>query len=237
MSLPPGDTAAYSAAINALLPRGWAWPRTPESNLARLVGALAAGFSRVHAAIERFLVVEADPRTTEDLLPDWERAFGLPDECVADAEMTLVERHRALVGRIAARGGQSIAYLVGLAAWHGYNISIAEYRPATCVDACDTPVYTDAWIFVFQVHAPEETVRWATCVDYCNVALRTWGNTRLECLINRAKPAHTIALFAYSGADLPFVLDAGAAGAPFGIVLSGGGDGDPSGTVLSEGNP
>lgn len=197
-TLPPGDPDAYAAAINALLPRGRAWPRDPDSNLARLVGALAAGFARIHAAIARVLVVETDPRTTEDLLPEWERAFGLPDACVADAEMTIAERHDALVGRITGRGGQSIAYLTTLAAAHGYQVSIDEFRPATCADPCDIPLYTDDWVFAFRVNASEETLHDATCADFCTAPLRTWGNQRLECLIDRTKPAHIIALFAYS---------------------------------------
>ena len=129
----------------------------------------------MHRAIARLLVVEADPRTVEDLLPEWERAFGLPDACVADAEMTIVERRRVLTAKVAARGGQSPAFLVALALAHGYPVTIDEFRPATCIDPCDTPVYGDEWAYAFRVNAAELNVTWATCVDLCNVPLAHLG--------------------------------------------------------------
>ena len=35
--------AAYAAALQALLPAGWAWPRAPEANLTRCVQAIGVG--------------------------------------------------------------------------------------------------------------------------------------------------------------------------------------------------
>jgi uncharacterized protein YmfQ (DUF2313 family) len=195
---------------------------------------LAAGFARLHRAVARLLVVEADPRTVEDLLPEWERAFGLPDPCVADAETTIVERRRVLTAKVAAKGGQSRAFLIALAAAHGYEVTIDEFRPATCVDPCDTPVYGDEWAYAFRVNAAELNVTWATCVDLCNVPLRTWGNARLECLIDRAKPAHTIALYAYA-ATVPTILDDGEVGDPSGTLLDDGTPADFPGFVLDGG--
>ena len=37
----------------------------------------------------------------------------------------------------------------------------------------------------------------ARCGDHLGVRLRGWGSIKLECLINRHKPAHSIVLFAY----------------------------------------
>ena len=37
--------------------------------------------------------VESDPRITLELLPDWERAWGLPDPCFRSAQ-TIAERQR-----------------------------------------------------------------------------------------------------------------------------------------------
>ena len=41
------------------------------------------------------LIDESDPRSTLEMLNDWERAFGLPDSCT-DAADTLAERQNAL---------------------------------------------------------------------------------------------------------------------------------------------
>jgi uncharacterized protein YmfQ (DUF2313 family) len=233
-SMIEADEGAYTGLVQALLPGGWAWPRAPEANLTRLVQALGDGFARVHRAVARLLVIEADPRTVEDLLPEWERAFGLPDPCVGDAEMTLAERRRVLTAKVAAKGGQSRAYLIALAAAHGYAVTLEEFRPATCIDPCDTPVYGEPWAYAFRVNAAELNVVWATCVDLCNVPLRTWGNARLECLIDRAKPAHTIALYAYTP-PLPTILDDGTPADPTGTLLDDGTPGDFPGFVLDGG--
>jgi uncharacterized protein YmfQ (DUF2313 family) len=139
-----------------------------------------------------------------------------------------------LTAKVAARGGQSIAYLVALALDHGYPVTIDEFRAATCIDPCNTPVYGDDWAYAFRVNAAELNVTWATCVDLCNVPLRTWGNARLECLINRAKPAQTIALFAYAPGE-PTILDDGAPGDVTDTLLEDGAPGDFPGYLLDGG--
>ena len=55
------------------------------------------------------LEIESDPRTTVELLPDWERAWGLPDPCFPNAT-SIAERQNMLVLVMTLLGGQSRAF-------------------------------------------------------------------------------------------------------------------------------
>lgn len=59
-------------------------------------------------------------------------------------------------------------------------------------------VTDEPWQFVWQVNAALNTVRDFTTEDDTEMALAVWGNTLMECVINRYKPAHTLVIFAYS---------------------------------------
>lgn len=109
----------YRVLLQALLPHGAAWPRDPDAVLTALLQAFADEFARVDVRVED-LFNEMDPRTTYELLEDFERVTGLPDPCVP-AEQTVNERRAALVTRLTGQGGQSIAYFLGLAAALGYG--------------------------------------------------------------------------------------------------------------------
>jgi uncharacterized protein YmfQ (DUF2313 family) len=93
---------------------------------------LVGGFSQiwgdpVDARAADLLEIESDPRTTIELLPEWEYNFGLPDPCYT-APQTIDERHLALVMRMTMLGAQSRAFFIATAAQIGYTITITEYR-------------------------------------------------------------------------------------------------------------
>lgn len=188
--------ADYLSVRQALLPTGGAWPREPEATLTRVLSAEAEEDARLHnRALD--LVEESDPRTTVQMIADWERVCGLPDACSAAFATTLDERRAAVVARLTSRGGQSRAFYIALAASLGYEATIEEFFPFTCESECEDPIYGPEWHFTWRVRAPEETIRELTCETPCEEPLRKWGNELLECAIARAKPAHTNVLFGY----------------------------------------
>lgn len=189
------DRAAYTAQLQALLPSGAAWPREPEAALTRLLDALAAELAIIDGRAAQ-LIEEADPRSTSELLPDWERVVGLPDPCAGD-DQTLAGRRERLVQKLTTRGGQSRAYFIRLAAALGYPITITEFRPFTCNSYCDDGLDPDPWRFVWRVNAPAVTIRPFTAESGCDEPIRAWGNEVLECAISRHKPAHTNVIFGY----------------------------------------
>jgi uncharacterized protein YmfQ (DUF2313 family) len=164
-----------------------------------MLTALAVEFARIDMRAAE-LREEADPRTTVEMLPDWERVAGLPDPCAGQAQ-TLAERRQRLVAKLAARGGQSIAYFVGIAAQLGYTVTIEEFRVFTCVSRCIDALNPPPWQHAWRVRAPTNTVRTMTAESGCDEPLASWGNQILECVIGRLKPAHTHVIFAYGAAE------------------------------------
>lgn len=189
-------TDDYLAQLQALLPHGPAWPRDAGATLTRLLQAMADELARVDSRAAQ-LIDEADPRTTYELLADWERVAGLPDTCVTAAQTT-AQRRAALHARLATLGGQGTAYFIALAASLGYTVTITEFRLHTVNDDVEHPLYGHPWQFAWQVNAPLNTVGTLSVTDTVADPLAWWGNELLECVIRRLKPAHTHTLFAYS---------------------------------------
>lgn len=167
-------------------------------NLATELAAEGNALDGVQAAADQILD-EADPRTTAAMLPDWERVYGLPDPYVVAAgiDQSFQERRAALVAKATLQGGQSRAFFIALAAALGYAITITEGAPQTTESDTEYPVYDEQYRFVWWANAPAVTVRDRTSEDDSEMATAVWGNGLLEAMINRYKPAHTLALFAY----------------------------------------
>ena len=73
------------------------------------------------------LLLEIDPRTTVQLLADWERVYGLPDEGLMTA-VTIAERQARLTAKVMQTGGLSKAYFKSLLEQAGYTVLIDEPR-------------------------------------------------------------------------------------------------------------
>ncbi|MDE2104744.1 MAG: DUF2313 domain-containing protein [Patescibacteria group bacterium] len=197
MTAPIYSNAEFAAALQALLPRGRAWPREAEAVQAQTVAALAPSPRRVTDAA-RALLVDAFPPSTEELLPEWEESLGLPDPCAGESP-DVPTRRAQVVARLAAFGGQSIAYFVALAKAIGYDITITQFTPFRFGDTFGSALNGIDWIFAWQVNAPQFTVTYFELgSSVFGEPFASWGNNVLQCEINRLAPAHTIVLFSYS---------------------------------------
>ena len=196
MGMSRGD---YLSQLQALLPQGPAWPREPDALLTRLLDGFAEEFARVDARADQ-LIEEADPRTTYELLADWERVAGLPGTCalLAGIDLTVEQRRAALVAKITERGGQSRAYFIALAALLGFTITITEFHEYSVNDDIESALNGEDWNFAWQINAPLNTVIDMTVASNVDTPLSVWGNALLECALSKDKPAHTVALFAYT---------------------------------------
>ena len=187
----------YRTQLIALLPRGIIWESEAGSVLYNVIDAIAQQFARVDSRLTQ-LIEETDPRTTSEMLTDWERAYGLPDACTDEVD-TIAERLNVLYQKVTATGGQSRQYYIDVAAALGFEITIDEFRPFTVESNVDYALYSTQSRFYWRVNAPEETVRYFTVDSSAAEPLSDWGNEILECVINRLKPAHTTAIFSYGG--------------------------------------
>lgn len=193
--------AAYQDALLQLLPPGVAWSRDPGSSMGRLMLALADEFARIDTRVGD-LINEADPRTTLELLVDWERVAGLPDAC-AGAPDNIGERRVALVNKLAQRGGQSIPYFTAIAERLGYVVEIVETDALKAGFRAGARCNGDAWRFAWIVHVIVGSAEYRSNVSRFRVGsragerLRGFSALNLECLIRRAKPAHSEVMFRY----------------------------------------
>jgi uncharacterized protein YmfQ (DUF2313 family) len=189
--------SAYTTHLAAHLPQGDAWPREGGSWLMRLLGWMAGEFARIDARVADVLR-EADPRTTVEMLADWEDECGLPDACSGLAE-TLEARRAAVIQRLTSTGGASRGYFIALAATLGYpGATVTEFKPFTTGSACTDAVNGAGWLWTWRLNLPTSTRIWNfTAQSACNEPLRSWGDGALECIVGRLKPAHTHVIFGY----------------------------------------
>lgn len=190
---------AYGRQLGQLLPPGAAWTQEPESNLQRLLRALGQSLARVHLRNDA-LFRETDPRQTYELLDRWEAVLGLPDNCSLEGSQTVRERVQAVVAKLISLGGQSRAYFLAVAAALGYvNATITEYQARRHGRArMGEPYGGEDWEEAWQLNLPEQQV---AVRQYGQAVLgepyQVWGDTRLECIVSRDKPAGSIVLFSY----------------------------------------
>jgi uncharacterized protein YmfQ (DUF2313 family) len=192
----------YAQVLADLLPRGLAWPRDPAAVIMLTMRGLAEEYARV---TERNcdLLAESYPCGSTETLPDWERICGLPDPCTGPLD-TLQQRRAAVCGVLGARGGQSAAYFIQLAADHGYDIEITEYTPFRVdLNSVEDPLLDSAWWFTWTISTPEHAAITYFRTDQSAVEepLASWGDQQLECLILKHAPAHTIPMFEYTQAE------------------------------------
>lgn len=199
MALSPEELAElYADQLEALLPPGVLFKSPVGPNLRALLLAIADEFARAHGRVEQLLREQA-PRTTSELLGDWERAVGLPDSC-AEQSTSTDERRAAVLARLSVPGGTSAAALEALAIALGYTITLEEHRVFRIGSRIGDRLYgvEGGWPWTFTVHAPVVTARFFRVgSSSTGDPLATFSNAPLECNVNRVKPAHSHALFAY----------------------------------------
>lgn len=186
--------------ILALLPFGRAWARSEGSNLSKLAQGAGESLEEVDRRSAE-LLDELDPSSTAELVRDWERVLGLPDEC-AGAGSTLSERRDFIVAKLVGLGGQRAADLIALAALFGYTITIEEISVSNTtvgeIEVGDYEVAADTDAHHFIVHSEATPTFDLEAGDIeIDTELGYGGVDALECLINRHKPAHTSVSFVY----------------------------------------
>lgn len=178
---------SYGQQLSQLAPRGKAIPKALDSRFRQLLFAVAFMLARVEKRA-RDLLNEFDPRTTVELLPEWERLVGLPDPCTGPAE-TLQERRARVVQKLNPAKYQNLAFYQDLATRLGYVVTIQEFIPM------ESP-------FLWRVTVTEPRITFFRCgQSRCGDRLRSIERADdLECLLFRLKPAHTTLEVAYTGA-------------------------------------
>lgn len=210
----------YAQGFLSLLPRGAIWNRDLTRLVMRICDGLARFWAYVDSRAADLLERESDPQRTLELLPEWERAWGLPEECFPEAQ-TIGERQKMLVTKMTWQGGQSRQYFIDIMAWLGFRVVIREWAPfmagvSRCGDTRERDE-NDEHDFEFKGHrwyigAPENRFVWTAQVGYMGLVwfraaagragvdhhLEFINPLAVECLLMRWKPAHTWLRFDYT---------------------------------------
>lgn len=189
----------YRHSLTQLLPSGPAWTQEPGSALQRLLGALGQALARVEQVSDS-LYQETDPRQTYALLDRWETLLGLPDGCSLAGSLTVLERVQAVVTRLIDRGGQSRSDYIALAEALGYpGATITEHRARRHGRAeMGEPYGGDDWEQAWQLNLPtSQVVGRRYGLSGIGEPYRFWGDSQLECVLSKSKPAGSILFFSY----------------------------------------
>lgn len=187
----------FREQVMRLLPRGMAWARERVTNIYLWAYGVACEFFRVDTRAKD-LLEEADPRTTLELLEEWEEVVGIPDECAPPAN-TLERRRADVVARLTQQGGINKQFYIDFALSLGFTITIYEFRPfRASFSSANDPCCDMIWNHVFRVNAPVETIKYFSAgISQAGDPLASWGNAFLECSINKRIPSGKIAIYAY----------------------------------------
>jgi len=189
-------TAQYEQMLGALLPRGPAWDGYDP-----LLLGFAPVMSRAHLSADA-LMLETDPRSVTELIDRYESISGLPDKCTPAGSQTLQQRRQRLDAKINLVGGiNEIFYRAQLDALGYEAATITRYPKSsfTSNSICTDSLYSDEWRYYWRVNIPESTqISPMTCISNCTDSIRTWGETVVECVLNKLAPSHTLLIFLYT---------------------------------------
>lgn len=194
------SAADYAVALRRLLPQGLAWPSNPSAVLTKVVNGLTGVFGYVDERAADLLEIETDPRSTNELLPEWEEAFGLPDDCTPLPPTDPVVRRGNLVDKMTLLGAQSREFFIDRGVKFGETVEIREYAPYMCGvsrvgDTRMASLTDDLKNFRWQLGPPENRFYWTVKITQL---LSNFVGGDFHCVLRKWKPAHTEVLFDYS---------------------------------------
>jgi len=184
----------YTQLLYKLLPRGPAW-----SDDDPLLNGLAPSLAAVHTRADD-LMTEIDPSQTVELIDRYETLCGLPDSCAPDGVQTIQQRQRRLDAKINIAGGINESFYRAQLDALGYpTVTIEQFQN---LDESPDPEWGEYYRYYWRVNIPSDaTYEWQTCSSECDSAIRTWGDTVAECVIDKLCPSHTVVVFAYPDAE------------------------------------
>jgi len=191
------DLDAYTKQLQSLFPRGFAWNLNHNSNLTKLLKGLAEELVRVHKMAER-LFDEADPIMGIMTIVDWERMTGID----TDKRVDLDKRRTVIAAKMALRGGQTKSYFSRIANLYQPHseINITEYKPFRIGKSiAGDPVNNERWTHIWKIEGLKTKLHFTMrSGEKVGRALNNFDlEDHLIVLVERFKPAHSIAILGY----------------------------------------
>lgn len=189
----------YLGQLQALLPRGAAWPRERTATLTSLLEVLAEELARTDGSAAA-LLDEIRPASTLDLLPDWERVAGLPDACSQTEASTKSVRRGRVVSRLVSRPLMIGSVYEQIALSLGYDdATVIEHdeRAAGAIIGLDVAGGRWRYVWWLRVTGADGRSLFNTLSSVTEPLASTPTNDELECRVRAAMPAHTHVVFDY----------------------------------------
>lgn len=180
------DATAYASQLKQLLPRGRAWVLHASSWISKTLLAVGDELARVDGR-GADIIDESDPRTATETLDEWEAMLGLPDECIETIPATDADRQVAITQKLVGVPDVTPAGFEALALACGYEATVDDSYGSLILRAgfrAGDRVYGLEWSSVFSLEVSPPA----------GAAL---SHAELECIIERAAPAHTYVFFEY----------------------------------------
>lgn len=179
----------YLEQLQALMPRGRAWTRDPGARLTRLLRAFARSLAALDLKAVQ-LLADADPSRTTDLIDEWERLVGLPDDC-SEPLNGIAVRRAAVLDRLVARANLNPATIVALAASYGLTVTVDEHDQARAGLIAGLDTSGGRWRYVWWVTITADESRFfSTLSDVTRPLLQFDVSAEFTCRLRRLNPAH-----------------------------------------------
>jgi len=116
--------AEHTQALTSYLPGGrlFAARNKSTSNIYKLMTGIANEFLTADELIKTFRI-EIIPSLTEDLIPEWEAALGIPDDCFK-GNGTTSERRIHILAKLSSLGVQTVTDFETLALVFGVTVTV-----------------------------------------------------------------------------------------------------------------
>ena len=142
----------YLEQLQALLPRGAAWPRDPEAVLTLILDSVADSLADADSRAVG-LLDDIRPNETVSLLPDWERVVGIPDDC-SETASTVSQRIAALLTKVVARSDLNAETFEEVVESFGLTATIDEHARVRAQNSTTLPTSQGRWRFVWWITLP-----------------------------------------------------------------------------------
>lgn len=215
MASTSGKLERYRQLLVSLLPKGRLWQPKDQPVFNDLLESAAQELCRVDDRRQQ-LLLEIDPRTTDEALDQWETFLGIPDECTPDGQ-TDDERRLQIVQKLTNIGGLSKTFYEFIGAQLGFPTVVVENRinflagRARAGDLltnyfnrhfvagslAGTRLAEPGWRFYFNVELPITASSHFVAGSLAGTPLQSFSNELLECTFRKLKPANAGVTFTF----------------------------------------
>lgn len=205
----------YKQLLANLLPRGKLWQPKEQPIFKKLLDSFAVELCRVEERAKD-LLHEADPRQAFELLDDYERLLGLPDECSPE-DPSLQDRRNQILRSLTNVGGLSKKFYEFIGLQLGFVITVenrvnfivgrgtvgqplSNYFNRTFVvgDTVGMQLKEIGWRYYFNVEMPATAANFFVVGDTVGNPLVLFSNPLIECTMKKLKPAHSAVTFTFT---------------------------------------